>query len=112
MFKNLLNSLTYNNDESNMIIASHSNTEKSEVKLDTGNLIGVPDIIWKNCQVLRGGEGGGNSSLERICSITFIVYDTRTSSPTHPQGVHPTRTADKNTQPSEADLCCLLYLAP
>ena len=36
MFKNLLNSLTYNNDESNMIIASHSNTEKSEAKLDTG----------------------------------------------------------------------------
>ena len=40
-----------NNDESNTIIASHSNTEKSEVKLDAGYLIGVPDIIWEICQV-------------------------------------------------------------
>ena len=31
------------------IIASHSNTE--EVALDTGYLIGVPDIIWEVCQV-------------------------------------------------------------
>ena len=29
------------------IIASHSNTEK--VALDTGYLIGVPDIIWEIC---------------------------------------------------------------
>ena len=31
------------------IIASHSNPEK--VALDTGYLIGVPDIIWEICQV-------------------------------------------------------------
>ena len=31
------------------IIASHSNTEK--VAFDTGDVIGVPDIIWKICQV-------------------------------------------------------------
>ena len=31
------------------IIASHSNPEK--VALDTGCLIGVPDIIWAICQV-------------------------------------------------------------
>ena len=30
-------------------IASHSNTE--EAALHTGYLIGVPDIIWKTCQV-------------------------------------------------------------
>ena len=42
-----------NNDESknvyDRIIASHSNPEK--VALDTGYLIGVPDIIWEICQV-------------------------------------------------------------
>ena len=38
-----------NNDESNRIIASHSNPEK--VALDTGYLIGITDIIWKICQV-------------------------------------------------------------
>ena len=34
------------------IIASHSNTEK--VALDTGYLIGVPDIIWEMWQVQWG----------------------------------------------------------
>ena len=32
-------------------LQSHTNTEKSEVKLDTGNLTGVPDIIWELCRV-------------------------------------------------------------
>ena len=43
-----------NNDESNTIIASHSNTEKSHWILGTWYLIGVPDIIWEMCQVLWG----------------------------------------------------------
>ena len=41
------------NDESNAIIAKslqYREVEKS-VKVDTGNLIGVPGIIWEICQV-------------------------------------------------------------
>ena len=54
MLKKLQNSPTWKkNDESNTIIASHSNTapKKSEAKLDTWYLIGVPGIIWEICQV-------------------------------------------------------------
>ena len=40
-----------NNDESITIIAIHSNTEKSWVKWDAGNLIGVPDTSWGIRQV-------------------------------------------------------------
>ena len=41
-----------NNDESNTIIAKSPQYRKiGEVKSDTGNLIGVPEIIWEICQV-------------------------------------------------------------
>ena len=58
---------------------SHSNTEKSEVKLDTGILIGVPDIIWETCQVQWGRLWWKKSSLEyttrgSICCVTFLIY--------------------------------------
>ena len=39
---------------------SHSKkVQKSEVKLDAGNLIGVPDIIWEYFR-FSGGKCGGN----------------------------------------------------
>ena len=44
------------------IIASHSNTEK--VALDTGYLIGVPDIIWVNVRY-SGGECGAKNEFIR-----------------------------------------------
>ena len=40
--------------ESNNIISSHSNADRSAVTLDTGNLIWIPDTIWEICQVLWG----------------------------------------------------------
>ena len=45
-----------NNDETNAIIASHSNTtEKVGGKIGNWvSLIGVPDIIWKICDVQWG----------------------------------------------------------
>ena len=38
-------------------LQSHSSTESSEVKLNTRNLIGVPDIIWEHVRFSRGESG-------------------------------------------------------
>ena len=41
--------------------------------MDTGYLIGVPDIIWEICQVQWGRECGGKSSLERSKSWQHLL---------------------------------------
>ena len=53
------------------IIARHSNTEKSEVKLDTGYLIGVPDIIWENMSGLVGENVVENRVLKAKTRILW-----------------------------------------
>ena len=56
-------------------LQSHSNTEKSEVKLDTGNLDGVPE----NMSDLVGEDVVENRVYKAetpcsICCATFVVY--------------------------------------
>ena len=54
-------------------LQSHCNAKKSEVKEDTGNLIGIPDIIWEMCQV-QWGRMWRKSNLEaKNPSAAFVV---------------------------------------
>ena len=52
--------------------------QRLPVALDTGYIIGVPDIIWEMCQVYWG-KRGGKTSLEdnnssNILYVTFLVH--------------------------------------
>ena len=49
---------------------SHFNTEKSEVKVDTGYLIGVPDIIWKICRRISLK----NELRRQKLVVAFVAY--------------------------------------
>ena len=59
-------------------LQSHSNTEqeKMEMNLDTGYLIGIPDIMWEMCQGYEysGRECGGNQNSSATAAFCCAVF--------------------------------------
>ena len=47
--------------------------------MDTGNLIGVPGIIWEICQV-QWGEYGGNRDQKAKTQVAFVVQHIQSTS--------------------------------